>query len=108
MSKKKWFLIFALLLATNAASWNRERITKLFESERPNGNVNIGILIHDELLSGNHAQDVAFARSHLSESYRFVFINKGKVPLPMSPFTEGTGFHFQPSSRSLSEPMVMR
>lgn len=104
---KNWLLAITVVLATNAATWHREKIAKLFELEKPNGAVNIGVLIDDKLLSGNEAEDFALAQSYLSENYHWVSVQRKKVPLPFDPFIKGTGFHFQPVSRNQKKPQLL-
>lgn len=105
---KNWLVVITLLLVTNVASWNRQKIAELFETEKPAGDINIGVLIDDKSLSGNEAEEIALAQSYLSESYHWVCIKRAKVPLPMPPFSEGTGFHFRPiSKRQKPTPQLM-
>ncbi len=94
---KRWRrkLLVVLLLAL---VWNKDKIFRWFEKEKPAGDVNIGVLVNDKLLSGNKEEEVAFAKSHLSENYHWVYVPDkfdGKVPVPWEPFTESTGFHFR-------------
>lgn len=101
MSKKAWLLVGILFLATNATSWNRAAIAKLFEVQNPAKGINVGVLIPDEDLSADKEENIALARSLLSKDYHWRYVPDefgGKVPLPWSPFTECTGFHFQPVS----------
>ena len=110
MPWKTWLLVVVLLAGTNAVSWNRQRITKLFELEKPVGQVNIGVLIDDKMLSGNKVEDIAFAQTYLSENYHYLYLPdkyEGKIPLPWSPFTESTGFHFQVISKKQPPPQFI-
>ena len=101
---KNWLFCALLLVCTNAATWHKGKIIKLFGEGQATGGAeaDIGVLIPDSRLCSDEEENVRLAREYLSDNYHWVCVRKGKVPWPTVPFTEGTGFHFQPISKNPS------
>lgn len=104
--RRRLFVLLLLVLV-----WNKEKAFKWFQTPKLTGGINIGVLVDDKDLPGNKDENIALAKEYLSENYHWVYIPdqfNGKIPLPWPPFTESTGFHFQPFSKKQQEvPLLL-